>query len=268
MASFLWKGVSLERRKGSPKFLYMIVVFTFLCNVGTLYLNQIFSTVFDNPSYLHECAVGFSGVIFALKVVATHDTPAGTTYLMGFIPVWSRYACWAELLLIQVMVPNVSFTGHLAGILVGMVYVKGPLKSIMDAVWNVIFNNRISDTVTRTFEGREPAYTYTRGTVGGQHNEFSRYTNGLSEEEQLRRATEESLRTNTNSRFNVQSHRSNPPYPNYNSPAYSPNPTPNMYPDLKPEPSAPPEEQPPPPGWNLSPDHDLLRRRRLEHYDR
>ena len=77
----------------------------------------------------------FAGVIFALKVVTTYLLPPGTTYIMGFVPVNSRYACWAELLVIQLMVPNASFLGHLAGILVGLAFVKGPfIKSGIDAV--------------------------------------------------------------------------------------------------------------------------------------
>ena len=52
------------------------------------------------------------------------------------IPVPSRWACWIELVVIQLLVPRASFTGHLAGILVGLAYVKGPLKTIMDIVYN------------------------------------------------------------------------------------------------------------------------------------
>jgi len=32
----------------------------------------------------------------------------------------------------QVLIPNASFSGHLAGILVGLAYVKGPLKAIIE----------------------------------------------------------------------------------------------------------------------------------------
>ena len=73
------------------------------------------------------------GVIFALKILTTHYTPAGMQYVMGF-PIPSRYACWAELVLIQLLVPRASFTGHLAGILVGLAFVKGPLKNILDII--------------------------------------------------------------------------------------------------------------------------------------
>lgn len=54
----------------------------------------------------------FSGVIFALKVLTTHYTPAGTHYALGFIPVPSKYIYWAELGLIQLIYPNASFTGE------------------------------------------------------------------------------------------------------------------------------------------------------------
>ena len=48
-----------------------------------------------------------------------------------FFPIPTRYACWAELVLIQMMVPNASFTGHLAGILVGVLYVAFGLKKLV-----------------------------------------------------------------------------------------------------------------------------------------
>ena len=54
------------------------------------------------------------GVIFALKVITTHMLPAGMHYVMGVFPVPSRYAVWAELGIIQFLVPNASFLGMYA----------------------------------------------------------------------------------------------------------------------------------------------------------
>ena len=51
------------------------------------------------------------GVIFALKVITTHMLPSGIHYVMGMFPVPSRYAVWAELGIIQLLVPNASFLG-------------------------------------------------------------------------------------------------------------------------------------------------------------
>ena len=58
--------------------------------------------------------------------------PSGTIYEFGAIPVPSKYAYWAELIAISLVTPNASFAGHLAGILVGLLYVYGPLKYLID----------------------------------------------------------------------------------------------------------------------------------------
>ena len=68
-----------------------------------------------DPSYLDQCAVGFSSVIFALKVLVNSDSLASIFDL----------SAWSELLIIQLLVPNASFIGHLAGILAGVAYVWG-----------------------------------------------------------------------------------------------------------------------------------------------
>ncbi|XP_052784201.1 rhomboid-related protein 4-like [Mya arenaria] len=191
MVSLLWKGSMLERKFQSPYFAYMLAVFTFLSSGLLVALNWLMATVFDDYSYNLTCAVGFSGVIFALKVLTVHYSPRGLHYALGFIPVPSRYIYWLELGLIQIIYPNASFTGHLAGILVGVLYIKGPLKMIMDG-----------------FMSPEPSYTYTQGTTNrqptgrgyttGRRSErmYEDYTGGLSEEEQIRRATQQSQQEN------------------------------------------------------------------------
>ena len=68
-----------------------------------------------DTSYLDQCAVGFSSVIFALKVLVNSDSVASMLDL----------SVWSELLIIQLLVPNASFIGHLAGILAGIAYVWG-----------------------------------------------------------------------------------------------------------------------------------------------
>ena len=104
MASFLWKGMSFERHYGSGYFLYMVAVFSVLSNT-VCGLQFALTEFFDQASYMWQCAAGFSGVIFALKVVTTYGMPCRTVYIMGVIPVPSRHAVWVELDLIVVMVP-------------------------------------------------------------------------------------------------------------------------------------------------------------------
>ncbi|XP_039254980.1 rhomboid-related protein 4-like [Styela clava] len=243
MISFLYKGLYLERIVGSAWFLYMIGVFTICTNLILLYLNYALAYLLSDMSYLHQCAIGFSGVVFAVKVVTTYMAPTGTERLMGFIPVNSRYACWFELVLIQLIVPNASFTGHLAGILVGLAYVKGPLKWIMElpvSPFRMISNR-----------SRQPTYRYHSGTTrGADDNDYDRYTGGMDESEQIRKAMEESMRTGHN-RI----------YPDLDGPGYV-------------HPTAPPdhfESTAPPYGWNIQSEdshQEELRRRRLARFDR
>ena len=132
MASFVWKAISLESYYGSGYFMYMVAVFSVATNLLYIAINYALAEVMDQWSYINSCAVGFSGVLFALKVVTTHIQPAGMTRVMGFIPVPMRIACWVELVLISVLFPHVSFVGHLAGILIGFAFVYGPLQTIMN----------------------------------------------------------------------------------------------------------------------------------------
>lgn len=204
MASFLWKGRQLERRCGSVYFGFLLAVFTVLTSIVYVALSIALSEVLDDRSYRMTCAVGFSGVIFALKVLVTHYSPSGTQYAMGIIPVPSKYIFWAELVLIQLITPNASFVGHLAGILVGLLYIKGPLKTIMDSF--------LQPAEVRRFHGggysrnNYSRYRYNMGynneNYSGYRNDnfmYNNYTGGLSEEEQMRRAQEESLRGGRNS---------------------------------------------------------------------
>jgi len=144
MLSFLVKGKSLERRFGSPYFAYILVVFTVLTNVIYVALQVLFSELLNDRQYYKVCAIGFSGVIFALKVLTTHYSERGYQRFFG-IRFSNRYAVWIELLAIQLMVPNASFTGHLAGIIVGGLYTQGPLKLLMDLpirVFSYFFHHR------------------------------------------------------------------------------------------------------------------------------
>jgi len=54
----------------------------------------------------------FAGVLFALKVINNSMDPSGIQYVMGMFPVPTKFVCWAELVLIHLMVPNASFLGE------------------------------------------------------------------------------------------------------------------------------------------------------------
>ncbi|KAF0030166.1 hypothetical protein F2P81_016897 [Scophthalmus maximus] len=61
MASFLWKGISLEQRLGGPWFFYLLSVFSLLTGVVYLVLEAVLTELMQDQSYSTTCAVGFSG---------------------------------------------------------------------------------------------------------------------------------------------------------------------------------------------------------------
>ncbi|KAL2462564.1 RanBP2-type domain-containing protein [Forsythia ovata] len=122
MLSLLWKGIQLESSMGSVEYTSMIATLVGMSQGITLLLAKSLLLFNYERAYYNEYAVGFSGVLFAMKVVL-YSQSDNYTYVHG-IMVPSRYAAWAELILIQMFVPGVSFLGHLGGILAGLLYLQ------------------------------------------------------------------------------------------------------------------------------------------------
>lgn len=137
MVSLLWKGVQLEHNMGSARFAGMVTVLLGMSHGLVVLSAKLLAVYGDNPVPMYsECAVGFSAVLFAMKMVLNWNSPDYTNVYGMLIP--SRYAAWAELLLIQLFVPGTSFLGHFCGILAGLIYVNaGPLwvRSHSPFVW-------------------------------------------------------------------------------------------------------------------------------------
>ncbi|XP_054162797.1 rhomboid-related protein 4-like [Oppia nitens] len=209
MVSFLWKGRTLEVRLGSVRFATTLIVFTISTAFTYVLTNRLIADVIEDHSYLYHCSVGFSGVIFALKVLTTHYNDNNILNYFGFIPIAAKYAVWAELFFIQMVSPNASFVGHLAGILVGFAYIYGPLYYIIELITN-IFNALVGNSNTNyqsyerrgysnntsqryTTSGRSGYSNHTDSQSTFQSNYATYSPSGMSEEEQLRRAYEESI---------------------------------------------------------------------------
>lgn len=123
MTSLLWKGIRLETSMGSLQFASMVAALLGLSQGVTLLLARSLVLLFDyENAYYNQFAVGFSGVLFALKVVLNEDSNEHA-YVHGMM-IPARYAAWAELILIQMFVSGVSFIGHLGGILAGLIYLQ------------------------------------------------------------------------------------------------------------------------------------------------
>ncbi|KAL9262293.1 Rhomboid-like protein, partial [Drosera capensis] len=110
MLSLLWKGIQLEASMGSVKFASMVTSLLVLSQGITLLLAKGLLMFFDyDRAYYSEYSAGFSGVLFAMKVVLNSQSD-NYSYVQGIL-VPTRYAAWAELILIQLFVPGVSFLG-------------------------------------------------------------------------------------------------------------------------------------------------------------
>ncbi|XP_063772095.1 rhomboid-related protein 4 isoform X3 [Pseudophryne corroboree] len=189
MMSLLWKGTKLEQRLGS--ILFAIIVFVFSQLTGAVYLMvQLFlARYMDDPLYTLQCAVGFSGVLFALKVLNNHYHPGGAYNFFGFL-IPNKYSCWAELVAIHFLAPGTSFVGHLSGILVGLLFVHGPLGQILTAAAPLFNSGRAARRGNVRYDGGRPESRVRDNNTPGDINV---HTRGLSEEEQLQQAIRNSL---------------------------------------------------------------------------
>ena len=57
------------------------------------------------------CAFGFSGVLFALKVILFSSSPGNVSFF-GFFTVPTKYAAWVELGLMQVRISSELELAH------------------------------------------------------------------------------------------------------------------------------------------------------------
>lgn len=132
MVSLIVKGRQLERNFGIVQYL-VLVCFLIVATSGCyVLLSALTFAISDDASNMHQCAIGFSAVLFAMKTIYTRLAPDETQYLLN-MGVRASYAPWIELVVIHLMVPNASFKGHLSGILVGLCYTETPLRRMLEA---------------------------------------------------------------------------------------------------------------------------------------
>lgn len=135
MVSFILKGSYLEPMYGTVNFVLLLTCLSIGCSSMYVVLGYIMMQL--TKSYYHVCAIGFSAVLFALKVIVTCEEHDRIQDVGGFrVP--SKIAVWVELLLIHLLVPNSSFMGHLGGILAGCLYCYTFIGEIIDNVIHMV----------------------------------------------------------------------------------------------------------------------------------
>ena len=129
MTAFVPMASSLERLLGSVQFCHIVFLFVALSSCFHVALAVVAGALGFNA--MHECAIGFSGVVFGVIVVDTHLQMVPRRSVFGFFSVPSQYYPVSLLLFLQVIIPSVSFLGHLAGLLAGSAYVNGYLNPLL-----------------------------------------------------------------------------------------------------------------------------------------
>lgn len=133
MVSFMLKGSYLEPMYGTANFALLLACLTVGCSAMYTLLGYVLMQVTGDYAHFVACAVGFSAVLFALKLIVICEESDRTQNVGGFrVP--SKISVWVELLLMHLLVPNSSFTGHLGGILVGCLYCYTFVGRIVDNV--------------------------------------------------------------------------------------------------------------------------------------
>ena len=131
MVSFILKGSYLEPMYGTLNFAILIGLLSAGCSAMYVGISYGLMQITGDWSYFTTCAIGFSAVLFALKVIGVCEERDRLHNVGGF-SVPSKLAVWTELILIHLMVPNASFVGHLGGIIVGCIYCYTFVGTIVD----------------------------------------------------------------------------------------------------------------------------------------
>jgi rhomboid domain-containing protein 1 len=121
MMSFTFLGLSLENSIGTLSYFYHIVIFGIVSNLVHILIAYIM-LVGGDASEIFGHALGFSGILFALIVIDLDISGGDQRSVFGLFLVPSWCYPWVVLLLMSLLMPNVSFFGHLSGLFTGYLY--------------------------------------------------------------------------------------------------------------------------------------------------
>jgi rhomboid domain-containing protein 1 len=130
MMSTMAIGSSLERRIGTLSMAITILWGVQLTSSLYTFISWLLYMTFGYEHLMLQHSVGFSGVIFQLAVLEANLSPDRTRSVFGFINVSSKIYPWALLVILQFIMPQISFLGHLSGILIGTMQFHGCLNIV------------------------------------------------------------------------------------------------------------------------------------------
>ncbi|KAF1742082.1 hypothetical protein MXB_1088 [Myxobolus squamalis] len=136
MVSFIYKGTSLERRINGKRMSVMLILFCIISNILTIFTYHYLYLLLGIESYKYVCCVG-NTYFCDRKVVISSMSDTGRLSLYG-ISLNGLLVILGELFFIWLVASGSSFIGHLSGIIVGILYVSGPLKLIENSISSLL----------------------------------------------------------------------------------------------------------------------------------
>ena len=130
MMSTMAIGTSLEKQIGTFTMGLTILWGILLTSTIYTFTSWLLYVIFGYEKMMYQHSLGFSGVIFQLSVLESNLSPNRTRSVFGILKVSSRMYPWALLVVIQFVMPHISFLGHLSGILLGTLQLHGALDVI------------------------------------------------------------------------------------------------------------------------------------------
>lgn len=121
----------VEKRFGTLHYLLTVLWAIILTGIFYVSIAVAAQIILGNDDLMYSHALGFSGIMFHLLVLESNLTPHGTRSVFGFVTVPSYAYPAVMLVVMQFIMPNISFTGHLCGILSGTFHLYGGLDFVI-----------------------------------------------------------------------------------------------------------------------------------------
>ncbi len=130
MVSTFHLSTMLEKRLGTLPHLTTTLGAILVTSMVYTLVAGAASFLFGYDDWMYQHSVGFSGVLFHFCVLECNMISNGPRSLFGIVHVPPPLYPWALLIILQMFMPNLSFLGHLSGILTGTLQFYGLLGVI------------------------------------------------------------------------------------------------------------------------------------------
>lgn len=125
MMSMYQLGTSLEIQFGSLSFLFLSIWSVVIIGLIYVLIAYLAWCITGDYGWMLMSGVGYSGVLFCYAILESFHTTAESISLFGFCNVPAKWYPFVLLLLIQFLIPGISFIGHVSGVLFGLMIVYG-----------------------------------------------------------------------------------------------------------------------------------------------